>query len=387
MQRRYLEQQRRFLAEPVRPVIVVPGFGVSKLYDAANDEFVWGPPKTMMRPRLDARLELSSDGSTPLSASGFLGSRGPINSAYRISSALQKFGPWTSESKTAAPTIYSFAYDFRLSFGDNAAALGRYIDHLRNERDEPDAKFDLVGHSAGALLIATYLAIGDAGLENDVRWPEGSARARSRVANAVLLAAPLRGTPEAFRFLLSGDRIVRRSFSPSIVATFPSVFEMLPAGPFAVDPMGVTIDLDSAARWKERRLAIWRNATPDPSREHRFAELLERRAMLQRALATLETDGRIHAIAGDCVPTIERIVVRHDGTASFYPSQLQRDEEHLARFVPGDGSVTAKSATAIDSTPALICIGHQGLVSDPDAIRAMLRALLPSASLPPARAQ
>jgi pimeloyl-ACP methyl ester carboxylesterase len=387
VQRGYLERQRNYLGEPLRPVIVVPGFGVSQLYDERANEYVWGPAKTMMRPALDSRLVLAPDGSTSLSPREPRNPRGPINSAWRIRDALRRYGRWSDRSEAGAPTVYTFAYDFRLSFGVNARELHRFIERLREERAEPAVKFDLVGHSAGALVIATYLAIGDAGLEHESRWPEGAARARNQVEKAVLLAVPARGTPEAFRFLTSGDRIVRRSFSPDTAATFPSVFEMLPAKEFAIDAAGNPLDLDSVEVWKTRKLSIWRSGTPDASRELSFAQLLAGRARLQRALAGLQTQGNVETIAGDCIPTADRLVVRDDGTYAIYPSELRDGEERSASFVPGDGSVTAPSATALDPTPSLVCIGHQGLVSDPDAIRAILRALLPSASLPPSQAQ
>src|SRR5688500_2149457 len=45
------ENAARFDARPARPVIVVPGFGVSRLFDPATGRFAWGTAHAMMQRR------------------------------------------------------------------------------------------------------------------------------------------------------------------------------------------------------------------------------------------------------------------------------------------------------------------------------------------------
>jgi hypothetical protein len=85
----------------------------------------------------------------------------------------------------------------------------------------------------------------------------------------------------------------------------------------------------------------------------------------------------VTTIAGDCVPTAERVLLRSDRTLAFYPSELSHEEKELSSqlFGPGDGSIPARSATARGERVELFCKGHQGIASDPGAQAAMLRAL------------
>ena len=47
--RGYLERSAEALPPPERVAIVVPGFGVTRLYDPLPERFVWGTPRATMR--------------------------------------------------------------------------------------------------------------------------------------------------------------------------------------------------------------------------------------------------------------------------------------------------------------------------------------------------
>lgn len=84
----------------------------------------------------------------------------------------------------------------------------------------------------------------------------------------------------------------------------------------------------------------------------------------------------VTTIAGDCVPTAIRILSRADGTLAFYPDELRTTETSLGAtlFEPGDGTVPISSA-APGGAAVLFCDGHQGIATDPNVHRTLIRQL------------
>lgn len=348
-----------FAAAPSHPVIVIPGFGVSRLFDPESGRFVWGTPRTTMRTVWPDDLDLPHDRATltigrdRLVPRGFAGSRGPINTAWQLTAALEQFGGYR-----AGRDLYAFDYDWRLSAPDNAARLDTFVANVR--REHGGAKVDVVTHSAGGLVALAWLKLGTGG---------------AAVRNLMLLAPPERGVVEAFRMMVRPERFIRRTFTPEVVATWPSVPELLPEdGAVFIDASGNALDLDlwSPATWQ--RLGVF-GAAVHPS----FGASFERaRAFRERLRAApLPPDVAVHVIAGDCVATARRVLLRTDGTYAFYPDELRAGEEPLRRalFEPGDGTIPLSSATATASRPELFCDGHQGLAADPSVHRAIVRTL------------
>lgn len=343
---------------PSHPVIVIPGFGVSRLFDPETGQFVWGTPRATMRTMWADDVDLPYDTATlsigrdRLVPRGFAGSRGPINTAWQLTAALEKFGGYR-----AGHDLHSFEYDWRLSAFENATRLDAFVSNVRH--DHGGAKVDVVTHSAGALVALTWVKLGGGG---------------PAVRKLVLLAPPDRGVVEAFRMMVRPERFIRRTFPPEVVATWPSVPELLPEdGTVFIDGSGNALDLDlwSPSTWQ--RLRVY-----DDSVHALFATSLARaRSFRERLrLAPLPAGVSLHVIAGDCVPTARRVLVRDDGTYAFHGDELRPDEAILRRilFEPGDGTVPLSSAASA-ARPQLFCDGHQGLAADPSVHRAILRVL------------
>jgi hypothetical protein len=85
---------------------------------------------------------------------------------------------------------------------------------------------------------------------------------------------------------------------------------------------------------------------------------------------------QVTTIAGDCIPTATRILRRDDGSYAFYPEELTPDERPLARklFEPGDGTVPISSSVP-EGGADLFCDGHQGIATDPNVHRTLIRVL------------
>ena len=342
--RAYLRANAEHLPPPARHVIVIPGFGVTRLFDPVTRRHVWGTARATMHTRFEDDLDLPAGGSRDrLVPRGYTGSRGPVNTGWQITEALRKFGGYTPDLN-----VHPFHYDWRLSARDNAEMLAGIVEAV-----SPDEKVDVVTHSAGAMVALAYVKL---------------AGGADRVENLVMIAPPQRGVIDAFRIFVRPERIVRRTFAPEAVATWPSVYELLPEeGRFIVDEAGRAIDFDA---WDAK---TWDRAGARPN-----AVLLARAKQLREDLRSIAMPPRVRTavIAGDCVPTARRAVRRADGSFVFYPDELRAGEDHLRQilFEPGDGTVPVSSAAAGPETQ-LFCDGHQGIATDPNVHRALLRIL------------
>jgi hypothetical protein len=170
------------------------------------------------------------------------------------------------------------------------------------------------------------------------------------------------------------ERFLRRTFTPDIVATWPSVPELLPEnGAIFVDESGNALDLDvwSPATWL--RLGLY-----DRALHPAFAASLARARTFRERLraAPLPAGVTMHVIAGDCIQTARRVLARRDRTFVFYPDELRPHEAKLrpVLFEPGDGTIPLSSAAAL-VPPQVVCDGHQGIAADPSVHRALLRIL------------
>lgn len=396
----YLTSLAPYLEPPVRPVIVIPGIGVTRLFDPVTRYFVWGTARNVLHTRYAEDLELPIDPETLLPVRdrlvprGYVGSRSPINIGWRLSSALVRYGQYHDKpTANGNPTVYSLVYDFRLSSTESAKSLDLLIEKIRREHGDPSLKVDLIAHSAGGLVALTYLKIGTAPVDDPASWEEGSRRAAAKIGRAVLIATPQTGTADVLRLLHRPERFVFRLIPQEMISTFPSVLEMLPEdGRFLLDEQGNLIDTDlwKAENWKGLELGLFIPRVADRIRRESspeayellvrsFSRSLDRARRLRDALRRPMPEGVVvESVAGDCVPTAHHALRRTDGTLAFYRDELRSSEKNLIdRMVEsGDGSVTVTSATGGDQArSALFCDGHQALASDPHVHRAMIRAL------------
>jgi hypothetical protein len=328
--RGYLRANAAALGAPPRPVIILAGFGVTRLVDPVTGRHVWGTPRAVWQREFPDDLDL--DAEDRLVPVGWVGSRGPINTGWQLAIGLRKYGGYTE-----GRDLFRFHYDWRRSARDNGRLLGELVERVRG-----NGQVDLVTHSAGAFVALSY------------------AQDSSHVANLVMVAPLRRGSLEAFRIFLRPERFLRRTFTPAMVATWPFVFELLPDdGRVFVDEQGRRLDRDL---WDAQEWPV------DVARQ------LESARAFRRALGP--PAAKVTVLAGDCVPTAVRVLARRDGTYAFYPGDLRDSEEHLATilFEPGDGTVPVSSAKAAGEA-LLFCDGHQGIAADPSVHRAIIRAL------------
>ncbi|HEX7151515.1 MAG TPA: hypothetical protein VF618_08515 [Thermoanaerobaculia bacterium] len=351
--RGYLRAEAEHAGAPRRPVIVIAGFGVTRLVDPETGRHVWGTAHAMWQRTYPDDLDLPLDaegniGRDRLVPRGWVGSRGPVNTGWQLSIALRKYGGYTLDEN-----LYPFYYDWRLPARENARLLAARVEEIRLEHD--GAQVDLVTHSAGALIASTYLKL------------EGGA---DDVARLVMVAPVQRGVIEAFRIFVRPERFIRRGFSPEMVATWPFITELLPEnGRIFIDPSGAALPYDV---WE---LATWTRFVPlDARHTAALARSLANARAFRDELRNTPMPLTPTVIAGDCVPTARRVLVRGDNTFVFYPGELTDAALRDVLFEPGDGTVPISSARG-DAATMTLCDGHQGIAADPHVHRAILRAL------------
>ncbi|MCK1626563.1 alpha/beta fold hydrolase [Bradyrhizobium sp. 160] len=202
------------LAEPDRPVIVVPGILGSKLCERASGKVVWGT-KWSLSNFSDLALPFNYD---------------PTNLKHLscgLIEGIDLLGPWQIHQyddllKTLAglgyqngKTLFVFDYDWRLSNRQSARQLDEFI-----QKYVPSGKVDIIAHSMGGLIAKVWLA---------------EFGGNSRISWLVTLGTPFLGSASTFKTLDDGWGFWANLAAHGLgtvretAMTFPSLYEMLPA--------------------------------------------------------------------------------------------------------------------------------------------------------------
>jgi pimeloyl-ACP methyl ester carboxylesterase len=267
------------------------------------------------------------------------------------------------EDATAAPDdaalrFHVFSYDWRRDLVESARRLHETPEELAAREGNPEARFDLVGHSMGGLVARYYLRYGGAEPGGPVTW----AGAR-RIRQLALVAVPSGGGIHALDVLLNGARLgfSYTTLAAMVVARMPSVYQLLPPRevPSLVDAAGedVPADLHDPATWERfgwgpyaangARRAYASEAEREAHRVFLAAALARARA-LHEALGRPPEERcpvRVAVMGGDTLPTLARAVVSdRPGTSPRFETVNRTDAQSM--FEAGDGRVTRASLLA-----------------------------------------
>lgn len=415
------------------PIIVIPGILGSRLIDDQG-RTVWGEfGAGALNPASEEGRRLMA---LPMSASGWprdeVRPDGTLEqlkvslgwdfkfSAY--SAMLRAFGAggYLDSAKTdlnkidCGPghfTCFQFGYDWRRSCAENAALLEKFIEEKRRYVQQErlkrhglrgDVKFDIVAHSMGGLVARYYMMYGSKPLDSDGNMPVTWAGAK-RVEKLIMVGTPNAGSVYPLQQLREGYKLA--PFLPmidaAVVATMPSIYELLPGEEdhSVIDQHSKPIAIYQPETWQTLQWGL-----ADPAQEKVLRDLLpsitnpeERRKianahlakMLRNARAFHRAMGRvsppppgvqIHGFVGDAIATGSRVQV---------PS---RGKPEIIDWIPGDESVTRKSALLDRRTPTeagqrlkspiswdsvqFIFADHIRMTSDPAFVDNVLHLLL-----------
>jgi pimeloyl-ACP methyl ester carboxylesterase len=298
-----------------------------------------------------------------------------------------------------------FGYDWRRDIVESARRLHDALEALAERRGDPEARFNLVGHSMGGLVARYYLRYGTAEPDDDAPVTWAGAR---RVRHLLVVATPNAGSIPALDTLLNGTRVGFSSttLSATVVAGMPSMYQLLPprgAGALMnVRGEPLDDDLHAPETWERRgwgpfgpqRRARDPEATAlDPEAHRAFvAAALRRAGAFHRVLAREPHSPcpvRVTVLGGDCLPTLARAVVpERRGTPPRFEAWTRAEARHM--FEAGDGRVTRSSVLASHlpgadhadcglpevSQAFFGAADHHGIYGEPTFQSVLLRALL-----------
>ncbi|WP_419255986.1 lipase/acyltransferase domain-containing protein (plasmid) [Caulobacter sp. ErkDOM-YI] len=382
------------------PVIVIPGILGTRLVDGASGETVWGAfdgisPNSSDKANV-SRLafpfhrqslgpdlaDLRPDAVLDRVRVRLLGVPFQLRQYAQILSTLGAAGyrdetlhPKGLDYGPGHISCFQFPYDWRRDNAETALALKQFMDERRlvvadGYREyhgydvAPESiRFDVVAHSMGAVMFRYFMRYGGQPLDTLGAGPTLDWAGAAYVDRAILVAPPNGGSGETMRLLLEGQdfgRPVAPRYPPSVLGSFPSVYQLLPR-PWSPAIEGVDGQrLFEAKTWIDRG---WGIADPDqaPVLERLLPEVSDpdrrRHLALDHLEVSLKRAQKFHTaldsaqlapigfepflVAGDAVPTPER-----------YRYDAQRKRLTVVSSAPGDGAVTRSSALLDHRTPS-----------------------------------
>lgn len=374
------------VANPAQPpVVLVHGIMGSRLHDRQERSEVW--PGSLGRvawsdyPELALPIDAQSLLPAPSALEPFAITDAAVGRDFygHILQTLTRIGGYRQAAagrsvRGSERRVYVFLYDWRQDNVTSARALDDLIETIRRDYRQPALRVDLIAHSMGGLLVRYYARYGRVDVLNSNEFPvnlQGAAKLR----RVVLVGTPNLGAITSLQTLLEGQRIGLGRVPPEVLATFPSMYQLLPhpINDWLVTADGRMLerDLFDIEIWRRFEWGIFdpvvrarvRGRHVSPAAAEAYLALLERymEKHLERARRfvwslTVAAPGEqdwIVMFGGDCEPTPARILVEEvDGESqvALYPQEVQRpavgvDYERLM-LEPGDGVVTKPSLLA-----------------------------------------
>lgn len=205
--------------------LLVPGTGGITLMNNLGEDLGY-PVKMQIGVLSEGLLGLSADELIDLlSMDHRPGQLAPAKTSLKPGTSIRPGHVLQVAYNQVPPSFNHFLYDWR---ADIRYSAGQLLDFLR-ERRAADGRWNLVGHSQGGLLIVAASKL----LSDRAAFAE-------LVASVVLVGTPLAGTINAAHALIEGDQMGSGATAAlqTIVRTWPSLYQMMPAWSAVVDGSG-----------------------------------------------------------------------------------------------------------------------------------------------------
>ena len=308
------------------------------------------------------------------------------------------------DDRSNSPLLAEFSYDWRRSNAHNAVLLKEFIDQYAidvakyrglNSENDDTIDFDIVCHSMGCLVARYFLRYGDQALPKDGKsLPTLDWSGSKRVKNLVMVAPPNLGSLRAMQSLRHGYYRLGFGYTSSILATMPSLYELLPRQRHRpiVNEEGRSLDPLNITLWEENEWGPF-SSEEDATLRILLPNISSRKERLTLMKARMKKNMTIasqfqRAMDIDSEPPPELKLWLFAGKSKQTPSRLRRDVKgdwtlHSERL--GDGAVLSRSALMKDSyhaklstssarTPigwsgvVFLFSGHLGLTRNPEFI-------------------
>jgi pimeloyl-ACP methyl ester carboxylesterase len=354
---------------PIPPAVIIPGIMGSGLLRPDGTPVWLNLRNAVGHFNLSLPLKLPlSECRDDLVPGGLLGTNGVMprlfgfTEYYDLLDLLQRAGFRPAKDTGAAGLVHHvFSYDWRRDLLDSVRALDHTLDAMAEARDDPDMRFNVVGHSMGGLIARYYLRYGTAEPEEGAPVTWAGAR---RIQNLVLVATPNGGGIHALEVLLYGNKVglSQATLAAPVIARMPSVYQLMPPRGAAtlVDHKldRLDVDLHDIETWRRfqwgpfappavRRLSGFTDAEVEAYPPFLEAALA-RAGLLHRALARepeTPCPVKVVILGGDCLSTLARgLVPEKEGLPPRFQALTKPEAE--AMFEAGDGRVTRASVLA-----------------------------------------
>ncbi|HYF48569.1 MAG TPA: alpha/beta hydrolase [Planctomycetota bacterium] len=313
----------------LHPILLVPGLLGSKL--RCREELVWGSFTAALGWR-SARLQL------PLAPS-------PLPAPFTACGAVERMvrGIYARFLSRARNRIQIFAYDWRFSHT-------QWVEALRAELLRSTEPVCIVAHCTGGLLVDLALS---------------SEEAAAKVHRVAFVGCPRGGTLKSFQCLTEGLRLapIGIRFDPALLFTLPALFDALPDNGKVFGDRGP--DLWDAQAWQHEGWGVFAGKRETALYEHLRLQLARGKAVRNAVNAALEWRG----------PPVRFYTSRSHATAAG--AELTAQGIRFTRSEPGDGTVTASSATlrAREDEVRSCNAPHRYLLEDPELLDDLFRFL------------
>ena len=381
------------------PLVGIHGLMGSEIVNPSNGKVLWGKLRDLLQGTADMRLALPIEpGQTtdlvPVASIKKIGGRDVYAGIVETLTQMGGYTMVTRPGPAPPAPFFPFAYDWRLSCADNAGRLAAFIASIQERYHDPSLKVDIVAHSMGGLVARYYILYGGRNVL-DEKNPVPTYAGAANVRKLIMLGTPNMGSAGALLALIDGKRVGLARIHPDLLATMPSMIELMPSPSEQVlrtaGGVPVPLDIYDIETWRRERWGIFNPANesgilrryqaahPGASGEEakaylrelqpHFGLLLERAAAFHRALEAGPVPASVQTLllGGDCTPTLRGLVVEAENSRWA----VRRDPEDVRNRVkgvdlwrlyygPGDGDVTKSSLLA--EVPAnTLCEPHTDL--------------------------
>jgi pimeloyl-ACP methyl ester carboxylesterase len=346
----------------VSPTVLVPGILGSRLFRPNGSEAWLNLGNSFGYHDLTLPLQLPlHESRDELVARGLLGTDNTLPRMFGFTEyadlvQLLEDAGFRRDRNGTSPAYHVFSYDWRRDLVESARALGATLDALAEAAGNPDARFNVIGHSMGGLVARYYLRFG--GIEPADDAPVTWAGAR-RIRSLALVATPNGGSIPALGAVLNGERVgfSQTTLAAPVIERMPSIYQLIPpTGTRAlIDRSGEPVpgDLHDPATWERFGWGPFGPQAPNEPRRDFVTATLRRAKAFHDALARsplTRCPVRVMMLGGDCLPTLARAVVLDTpGLPPRLEPVTRREAEWM--FEAGDGRVTRSSVLA-DHLPA-----------------------------------
>ncbi len=375
------------------PVILIPGIMGSRIINENGDELWIGSLwRAVFSSYDDLALDIDPETLLPKANGTVVGGitdefagRDFYASIIRTLESAGGYRPGTpgQPATPGIPNYYVFTYDWRQDNVLSARKLSRLIDQIRADYGQPDLMVDIIAHSMGGLITRYYLRYGEKDVLDDNAFSVNRHGA-GRVRRVVMLGTPNLGSVSSLQSFIVGHKIGLKRLRTEALATFPSIYQLLPhpLNDWIVSGNGKVLDRDlfDISLWRRFQWSIF-----DPKVRQRILKRYADKAEGDAYLRTLETYFHKHierarrfvwsltvnfeppppwkmvVFGGDCSLTPARVIVEDvEGISELRlkPGEISNPQDGLnydrIMLEPGDGAVTKASLLARETFDPLV---------------------------------